>query len=305
MTEALGALFPRPHRGADPAAYATAVTRASGTSFAAGMGILPPARRAGMHAVYAFCRIVDDIADGPWAPAEKHEALDAWRAEIRALYAGNPVSTVGAALAPHIGAYDLPQEEFLAMIDGMAMDADGPIIAPPRTTLALYTRRVAGTVGMLSIRIFGAWQGAESDRFALALGDALQLTNIIRDVEEDAEIGRVYLPAELLAAHGLGGAAPAEVSRSARLPEIREALGQEAQAHYDEARRLAPLHRRRALRPALMMMGAYEGYLQRIEALGWRLDPAQPLMSKWGKLVRGLRYAFLGPGSGASAVVRT
>ena len=293
-------LHPVPHHGEDPAALATAITKASGTSFAAGMGILPPDRRAAMHAVYAFARVVDDIADGPWEAAEKHRALGAWRDEIASLYAGAPSSAIGWALLPHVTAYDLPKDEFLGLIDGMAMDADGPIIAPDRAVLARYTRLVAGTVGMLSIRIFGAWQGEESDRFALALGDALQLTNIIRDVEEDAGIGRLYLPAELLAAHGLSGASPAQVAAAASLPAIREALGREAKARYDEARSLAPLHSRRALRPALMMMGAYEGYLERIEELGWRLDPEKPLMPGWRKVVRGLRYAAFGPGEAAA-----
>lgn len=295
-------LYPLPAKGADPAEMATAITRASGTSFAAGMGILPAQRRAGMHAVYAFCRMVDDIADGPWGAGEKHAALDAWRDEVAALYSGRPASAVGQALLPAVANYDLPKDEFLGLIDGMAMDADGPIIAPLRAELSLYTRRVAGTVGVLSIRIFGAWQGEESDRFALALGDALQLTNIIRDVEEDAGIGRLYLPRELLADHGLAHAAPSAVAESPKLPSIRARLGGEAKACYDEARRLAPLHRRRVLRPALMMMGAYEGYLERIEALGWRLDPARPLMPKWKKVYRGLRYAAFGPGPSASAV---
>lgn len=292
----LDELLPRPHQGDDPEGVASAITKASGTSFAAGMGILPPERRAGMHAVYAFCRLVDDIADGAFGVDEKHEALDAWRGEIEALYSGAPKSTVGHALLPAVRAFDLPRAEFLGMIDGMAMDADGPIRAPARETLALYTRRVAGTVGILSIRIFGAWRGEASDRFALALGDAFQLTNILRDVEEDAAIGRLYLPQELLAEHGLSGASPSEVARSDKLPQIRAALGAEARAFYDEARALAPLHERKALRPALMMMGAYEGYLRKMEALQFRLDPEQPLLSKWQKLFHGLRYAAFGPG---------
>lgn len=289
--------LPLAQTGADPAAEATAITEASGTSFAAGMRILGPERRAGMHALYAFSRQVDDIADGPWPAAEKHGALDQWRDEVEALYDGRPRSPIGHALLPAVRTYLLPREEFLALIDGMAMDADGPIQAPSRQELALYTRRVAGTVGVLSIRIFGAWVGEVSDRFALALGDALQLTNIMRDVEEDAEIDRLYLPKELLAEHGLSGAGPQMVARSERLPEIRAALGAEARAFYNEARKLARHHERRALRPALMMMGAYEGYLLEMERRGFRLDPSRPLLSKRQKLFRGLRYAFFGPGA--------
>ncbi|NRA31214.1 MAG: squalene/phytoene synthase family protein [Parvularculaceae bacterium] len=300
MNDLLTDLLPRQVDGA-PDEVVSAITKASGTSFGAGMGILPKPRRAAMHAIYAFCRVVDDIADGPWSADEKHEALNAWRGEVGALFAGTPASTIGEALLVPVADYGLPQAEFLGMIDGMAMDASGPIVAPTRVDLALYTRRVAGTVGIMSIRAFGAWQGTESDEFALALGDALQLTNILRDVEEDAGIGRLYLPSELLTEHELAGASPADVARSGALPAIRRALGQEAKRHYDQARQLAPLHSRKALRPALMMMGAYEGYLERIETLGWRLDPARPLLSKRQKLFRGLRYAAFGPGPAVAA----
>lgn len=300
MNDRLADLLPRQIDGT-PDSVVSAITKASGTSFGAGMGILPKPRRAAMHAVYAFCRVVDDIADGPWRPDEKHTALDAWRTEVGALFADKPSSTIGEALRGPVADYDLPRTEFLGMIDGMAMDASGPIVAPSRADLALYTRRVAGTVGVLSIRVFGAWQGPESDEFALALGDALQLTNILRDVEEDASIDRLYLPAELLEKYGLAGASPQAVASSDDLPAMRLALGEEAKRCYDKARQLAPLHKRRALRPALMMMGAYEGYLERIEALGWRLDPARPLLSNWQKLLRGLRYATLGPGRAVAA----
>lgn len=293
--------WPNPYRGPDPLAEASAITRASGTSFGAGMGILPAERRAGMHAIYAFCRHVDDIADGEWSREDKQAALDAWREEVDALFLGRPVSAVGKALLPAVQAYLLPKAEFHALIDGMAMDADGPIVAPPRDQLALYIRRVAGTVGVLSIRVFGAWRSEASDRFALALGDALQLTNILRDVEEDAAIGRVYLPRELLAEYGIADARPEQIAHSPELPAIRRRLGVEARSAYDRARKLAPLHERRALRPALMMMGAYEGYLLKMERLAYQFDPHKPLLSKFQKILRGLQYAYLGPGKAAAA----
>jgi phytoene synthase len=262
------------------------------------MAILPAPRRNAMHAVYAFCRVVDDIADGPWGAEEKTGALSSWRAEIETLYAGGPASdSITAALSSAVAAFALPKEEFLLLIDGMQTDAEGPVVAPDREALALYTRQVAGTVGLLSIRIFGAYRGEVSERFALALGDALQLTNILRDVEEDAAIGRLYLPRELLAEWGLAGAAPMEVAGSPHLPAIRRQLGREAKDNYDEARRLAGEHDRRALRPALMMMGAYEGYWQVMARRRWDFAGKDKLQSGRQKLLRGLRYALLGPGA--------
>ena len=299
MTQ-IEAHLPTPYDGDHPQAEAHAITAASGTSFSAGMNILPQERREAMHAIYAFSRQVDDIADGPWAADEKHGALDAWRAEVDALYQGAPRSAVGQALLRPVNAYSLPQAEFLGLIDGMAMDADGPIVAPSREELSLYTRRVAGTVGLLSIRVFGAWKSEASDRFALALGDALQLTNILRDVEEDARIGRLYLPSELLEGHGLSHPTPQAVAALPNLAKVRAELGGEAKAFYNEARILARLHDRRALRPALMMMGAYEGYLIEMERRRWLLTGTERLQSKRQKLFRGLRYAFFGPGQPSS-----
>jgi phytoene synthase len=292
-------LLPRPFEG-NAKEEVRAITKGSGTSFAAGMGILRKERREAMHAVYAFCRVVDDIADGDADPGEKRAALQVWREEVELLYRGRPVSAVGQALLPALAAYDLPKEEFLLLIGGMQTDADGPVVAPTRAELARYTRQVAGTVGMLSIRIFGAWRGEVSDRFALSLGDALQLTNIIRDVEEDASIGRLYLPKELLEEKGVTSY-PAAAASSPSLPSVRQALGAEAKALYDEARLLARQHDRASLRPALMMMGAYEGYLLRIERQGWHLGPGGPLLSSREKLLRGLRYAFFGPGTPEAA----
>ncbi|MEE4209083.1 MAG: squalene/phytoene synthase family protein [Parvularcula sp.] len=281
-----------------------AITAASRTSFSAGMAILPKARRRAMYAVYAFCRVVDDIADGPFAPSEKLSALGDWRGEIGALYTDHgPADGISAALLPAIEKYGLPQEEFLLLVDGMEADAKGPIVAPSSEELSLYTRQVAGTVGLLSIRIFGAYRGEVSERFALALADALQLTNVLRDVEEDAALGRLYLPQDLLARHGLEGAEPLEVARSSRLPHIRAELGQVAARHYDTARRLAAEHDRRALMPALMMMGAYEGYLLEIKGRDWSVAGKRPLQTNRQKLLRGLRYALFGPGRPQGAAV--
>ncbi|MFQ3595544.1 MAG: squalene/phytoene synthase family protein [Sphingomonadaceae bacterium] len=296
MTATLAALLPAPAPAdLDPVALAAAITRASGTSFGPGMAILPRTRREGMHAVYAFCRMVDDIADGPFPAADKHAALAAWGEEIGRLYAGQPRSAVGRALQPAITSFALPETEFRLMIEGMAMDAHGPIVAPVREQLARYTRRVAGSVGALSMRIFGAWRGDVSDRFAHALGDAFQLTNILRDIEGDAAIGRLYLPREMLDRHGIPPD-PQAVPGHPALPALCRQLGAEARACYNEARALASAHSRVRLAPALVMMGAYEAYLDRMEARNFARPLPEPLLGKREKLWHGLRYALAGPG---------
>ncbi len=175
----------------------------AGSSFYTALRILPEKQREGMFAVYGFCREVDDIADdrGPATAAERLAKLERWRDDIAAMVAGQGPAHL-AALAEATRAYHLKREDFDAVIDGMAMDAERDIRAPDWATLDLYCDRVASAVGRLSVRIFGL---ADERGVALAhhLGRALQLTNILRDIDEDASIGRLYLPREALAAAGV------------------------------------------------------------------------------------------------------
>ena len=270
-----------------------AVVAASGTSFMAGMRVLPRARREAIHALYAFCRIVDDIADGDLHVPDKRAALDAWEEEIERLFTGRPATPLGRALVTPVARYALPREEFALVIEGMRMDVDGPVVAPDRERLAAYVRRVAGAVGMLSMRIFGAWRGAPSQRFALALAEGLQLTNILRDVEEDAALGRLYLPADALAAGGVP-ADPALVPGHPGLARARAVTGAWARARFEDARAEVAAHARLPLAPALFMMGPYERMLAGMEARGFegpgpRMGPGRKVWVGLGCAVRGGR----------------
>lgn len=294
--------FPDPDPEADPEAALAHVRRVvaqSGTSFLLGMKMLGRARREAMFAVYAFCREVDDIADDeavdPEAGTDDRLArLAEWRTEIDRLYAGRPTRLTARALAGPVRDYGLPKAEFLAVIEGMEMDAREAMRAPPQDALRHYCRCVAGAVGLLSIRVFGA-RGAAAEAFALALGEALQLTNILRDLVEDAARGRLYLPAEVLAAHGLDGAAPEVVLADPALDPVCRAVAGLARDRFAEADRLLAQSDRRALRPALPMMGVYERILDRLLARGWhppltrlRLSGAEKL---WAAFRHGLRRA--------------
>lgn len=276
-----------------PQDYAERVVARSKSSFTFGMRILRRPRREAMFAIYAFARTIDDIADGDWPAGEKRRLLDAWREEIEALYDKRPRGPITQALQEPIAAFDLPREEFLLMIEGMEMDADGPIRAPELERLMAYTRRVAGTVGLLSVRIFGAPEGAVRDTFACDLADAFQLTNILRDVEEDARIGRLYLPRDLLEKHDVPFETPEEAAFHPRIVPVCADLGQIARQKFLAARAALKTLDRRPLRPALMMMGVYEGYLDRMEAVDWDRSIVPITMSKWVKLFRGLDYAFV------------
>ena len=263
-------------------AHVRAVVKRSGTSFALGMRILPAPRRQAMHAIYAFSREIDDIADEPGAPADKLAGLDAWRQEIDRLYDGAPSRPTALALLEPVAQFDLPKAEFLALIEGMEMDARAPMHGPSMAELMRYCRHVAGAVGLLSLPVFGA-SGAHAERFAITLGEALQITNILRDVAEDAADGRLYLPADLLKTYGIDTRVPAEVTAHPALPRVRGALAAVARDRFAKADAALARCDRRRLRPALAMMGVYERLLDRLEAQGWdRLAP--PKIGKVAKL---------------------
>src|ERR1700754_2720004 len=186
-----------------------AAERASGSSFYNAMRVLPRAQREAMFEIYSFCRQVDDIADSTGPREQRREELARWRSDIDALYAGEPRPRTQSLAAP-VRHFGLQREDFHAIIDGMEMDVVNDIRAPDDATLELYCDRVASAVGRLSVRVFGM---EERDGVALAhhLGRALQLTNILRDLDEDAAFGRLYLPAEGLRAAGIPGTDPTTV----------------------------------------------------------------------------------------------
>src|SRR5690242_6675067 len=183
------------------------------------MRLLPQERRDGMYAIYAFCREVDDIADDFAPVAQKKAALADWHAEIDALYAGHARHLVAQALRAPVARYRLRREDFHAVIDGMEMDAAQDIRAPALATLDLYCGRVASAVGHLSVHVFGDPRPA-AHRVAESLGRALQLTNILRDLDEDARRGRLYLPFELIERHGIRNTDPAAVLAHPALPAV-------------------------------------------------------------------------------------
>src|SRR5690349_14297674 len=170
--------------------------RAGGSSFYLAMRILKREQREAMFEIYSFCRQVDDIADSDAPHPQRVAGLSEWRRNIDALYSGRNASALDG-LAKTIVRFDLRKEDFLAVIDGVEMDARADIRAPSMDELDLYCDRVASAVGRLSVRIFGM-KDKEGQSLAYHLGRALQLTNILRDIDEDAEVGRLYLPREAL-----------------------------------------------------------------------------------------------------------
>jgi phytoene synthase len=242
--------------------------QASGSSFYAAMRLLPPAERAAMFAVYAFCREVDDVADEPGPSADERRAeLDRWRADVANLFAGAPPQRI-AYLAEHVRRFGLKEADFLAIIDGMEMDVGEPIVAPDFATLDLYCDRVASAVGRLSVKIFGMPDGPGAT-LAFHLGRALQLTNILRDLDEDAEMGRLYLPAESLAAAGIASRDPVAVIGDPRIDTPCRWVAAKAHEQYALADAVLKARPPGRIRSPRLMLEVYQQILRETEGVGW------------------------------------
>jgi phytoene synthase len=266
-------------------------TTASGSSFYAAMRILPAQQREAMFQIYSFCRKVDDIADSDGPRDERLAALQQWRDDIDALYRGQPP----ARLADYVGSvkrFDLQRADFLAIVDGMEMDVPQDIRAPDLATLDLYCDRVASAVGRLSVRVFGL---PESDGIGLAhhLGRALQLTNILRDIDEDAGLGRLYLPREWLNEAGITGTDPLEVAADPRIPDVCVPLIQRARMHFAKSDEIMARNPRRTVRAPRIMSKYYSSILELLVVRGFAPPRDSVRVSKLTKLAIVLRYAFI------------
>ena len=267
-----------------------AIVRAAGTSFYRGMRVLPPDRRHAMYAVYAFCRIVDDIADEEGTLPEKLTGLAQWHAWIDDVYAGESHDPVTRVLTRAVAAFDLRRDDFIAVIDGMRMDAETEIVAPDLATLELYCDRVAVAVGRLSVRAFGD-ASPTADRVAHALGRALQLTNILRDLQEDADRNRLYLPREYLEDAGVPLDARAAITHPG-LGKVCSRLAARAHDYFREAdaamRACDPV----AMKPARLMGATYAAILSMLERRGWERPGERVSLPLWRKLWLGVRYGL-------------
>jgi squalene synthase HpnD len=251
----------------------------SGSSFYAGMRVLPRAEREAMYAIYGFCRMVDDIADDEVGDRlSRAVALDGWRRDLDALYAGRDPGQA-ALLVEAVARFGLRREDFDAVIDGMAMDVARDIRWPTMSELDLYCDRVASAVGRLSVRVFGM-EEAPGIALAYDLGRALQLTNILRDIDEDAAIGRVYLPEEALVGAGIALTTPMDVIADPRVDAACRMVAQLAHAHYAKAHAVLASRPRGHLLAPRLMEAVYSKVLARTETLGWVPPRRRVTMSK-------------------------
>ena len=243
--------------------------KASTSSFYIAMRLMPAEERDAMFAIYAFCRKVDDIADdGLGTRAERHEKLDQWRSDLRGLYAGTVAPQV-RFLAPAVARYGLRLQDFLAVLDGMDMDVAEDIVAPSLDVLDIYCDRVASAVGRLSIKVFGM---EEEPGFDLAhhLGRALQLTNILRDIDEDAAMGRLYLPREYLEELDCCRQMdPLAIITRPQIDAVCRQVAKLAHQHYDQANRVLAARPKGRIKTPRLMGAVYSEILTATEAQGF------------------------------------
>ncbi len=275
-----------------PPDIAALEAKVAGSSFYAAMKMMPPKGRAGMFAIYAFCRAVDDIADDQQGSRpERAAALDQWRRDLDALYAGGDAGQA-AFLAEAVREFGLEKDDFVAVIDGMAMDVAGDIVAPDAAMLDLYCDRVASAVGRLSVKVFGMERDAGIE-LSHHLGRALQLTNILRDFDEDAGIGRLYVSSDALAVAGVPITDPATIVADPRIDAAARVLAAEARRHYAAADQVMRSSRQGDTRAPRLMRAAYGRILDHMLKAGWTSPRHRVSLSKAEKIWVLVRHGLM------------
>jgi phytoene/squalene synthetase len=262
--------------------------RAARSSFYWPMQLQSKPQREALFAIYAYARTLDDIADGHGSVVEKLQKLSQWREHISDCFSGKTGASGSdqpliLGLTEIIQKFTLPQAPFLALITGMETDVNGPVVAPLWSELEQYCAQVAGAVGELCLCVWG-WRGTDASAFATATGEALQLTNILRDVEEDAANSRLYLPREALTQAGIKSCAPLIVVNDPGFRHACEPVISRAKQRFSEAQALWPEKAEKSLRPAWIMLRLYEALFNKILIIGLGPDKPRARLSKMEKV---------------------
>lgn len=269
------------------------IVKKSGSSFFWSMRLLPKAKREAMYTIYAFCRHIDDIVDGDMPLKEKQNLLSAWREEIDNIYDKKvPVTEIGRRIYKNCMRFHLPKEEFLRLIDSISMDIPKPLQAPKMEDFLKYCRGVAGVPGNLSLRIFGCQDEELIEKLSTSLGNALQITNILRDVKEDAQANRLYIPREYLKKAAIASKKPSEVVVDKNLAIAREELAKLAAEDYKVASQIIPYLDKKAARPVRAIAAIYKKYFDMMQKRGWEVVSPKPKISKINALSLALRAYF-------------
>lgn len=255
--------------------------------------MLPKAKREAMYTIYAFCRHIDDIVDGDSDMKEKQELIKAWREELDNIYDKKvPATEIGRRIYKNCMRFKLPKEEFMKLIDSISMDIPQPVQAPSLPQFFDYCRGVAGVPGNLSLRIFDCQDEHMINDLATTLGNALQITNILRDVKEDAMSNRLYIPKEFLQKANIDSHDPRSVVVNKNLSIAREELAKLAESDFQKADFLIQKLDKKTARPVKMIAAIYRKYFDIMQNRGWEVISPKPQLSKMKKLTLALRAYF-------------
>lgn len=269
------------------------IVKKSGTSFFWSMRFLPKAKREAMYTLYAFCRHIDDIVDGESATSEKQELIKAWREELDNIYDKKaPATEIGRKIYKNCMRFKLPKSEFVRLIDSISMDIPNPVQAPKLNEFYRYCRGVAGVPGSLSLRIFGCHDEKLIEELSTSLGTALQITNVLRDVKEDAQSNRLYIPKEFLQKAEITATDPLAVVTDKNLSIAREELAKIAVNDFRKAYELINLMDKKTARPVKIIACIYKKYFDIMQLRGWEVISPKPSISKFGKLALAVK-AFI------------
>ncbi len=270
------------------------IVKRSGTSFFWCMRFLPKAKRMAMYTLYAFCRHIDDIVDGDDIPMnEKLELIQAWREEMDNIYDKKvPTTDIGRKIYKNCMRFKLPKSEFLKLIDSISMDIPNPVQAPSMQDFFKYCRGVAGVPGNLSLRIFGCQDENMIENLATSLGNALQITNILRDVKEDALANRLYIPEEMLSKANINSTSPDEVIVNKNLVFARESLAQIAEEEFKKSENLIKLLDKKSARSVKAIMAIYKKYFDIMKNRGWEIISPKPHINNFTKFTLAAKAYF-------------
>lgn len=262
------------------------IKSSSGRTVFWGMHLLPKAKREALYTVFAFVRHLEDIMDGSVELSEKQEILSMWRQEMDNIFDKKvPATDIGRKIYKNCMRFKLPKKEFLNLLDSISENINNPLQAPSLKQLSGYCRGVGGMTGSLSLRIFGCSDEKVIKELSTSLGSALQITNILRNIKEDAQNDRLYIPYELLEKANITTTDPKSVVVDKNLAIARQELAVIATKDYEKVYSILNNNLdKRTARPILLITCLYKHYFDLMEKRGWEIISPKPYVSKWCKL---------------------
>lgn len=261
------------------------IKNGSGRTVFWGMQLLPKAKREALYTLFAFVRHLEDVVESPVPLAEKQEILSMWREEMDNIFERKvPATDIGRRIYKNCMRFKLPKAEFLNLVDSISANIDNPLKAPTLKQLSGYCRGVGGMTGSLSLRVFGCTDEQTIRELSTSLGLAVQITNILLNVKEDAQNGRLYIPQELLEKAGIAATDPKSVVVDKNLAAARRELARIAAENYRKVYEILERQEKTTARPIRLITDLYKRYFDIMEKRGWEIISPKPRVSKWCKL---------------------